>query len=737
MKLAWFTPFTAASAIGTVGRAVAGAIQRDYECEVDIWTHQTDDLHSTDLRIRHFDSDRISPSELADYDYLVYNLGNNLHNHGPIYEVSQRYPGIVVLHDHCMHHFFAGYYFCHKKDTAAYLRAIESLYGPSAGQKAAQGLAKGHPLHEGDEVADYLFWEPCIANALAVVVHSQFAAELVRAKSPLPIACPTLPHRNYDELERIIPTLDRGRTAEDGKVHLLTLGHVNPNKRVHVVLDVLGKNPDLRKQIVYHVIGPLGDKRYATTLNDEVVKYGLESCVEFLNYQPDDVLQQHLCKADICINLRHPVFETGSASLIEAMYFGLPTIVTDTGAYRDTPESAALRIPVDGEAEHLERAVRSLVTDASLRRRVSHNAREHAWRNCTPESYAKKLFDLLQVLPEDAQVGRHFFGRLKQELREMGYGRGSVAIGQIATEVARFGAGLLDLSQGRPHPPCKPASMLRKTKRAARTFCFVHIPKTGGISVAGVLDRYFRPNEICPVVYIEDLVRLPRELLPRYRLFKGHFCNYLGEFLSGDVDYLTFLRNPIDRVVSWCQFTRGDPGLGYEEVHRRCPTLVEFVRDPEIGPLLRDVQTLSLIADSKLHSLDWIPKQGYLNRFEMLRVQRKLLSRLASVPDEVLLERAKKRLAECAFVGLTERMDDSMQLMCHTFGWPQPAGIPRYNVSRARIPAHELTEDAVAAIRQVTALDHAIYAEAQRIFEERRQRMIESQRMSTAEVCAA
>jgi len=269
-------------------------------------------------------------------------------------------------------------------------------------------------------------------------VHSQFAAVLVRAKSHLPMATPMLPHFQYGELDKIIPTLDRGRPGDDGKVHLLTLGHVNPNKRSHAVLDVLGRNPDLKNSVVFHLIGPLTHREYAQSLHDRVARYGLGSTVEFLGHQPDDVLYEYLCKANICVNLRHPVLETGSASLIEAMYFGLPTIVSDIGAYRDMPESSLVRIPLQDEEKSLEQAIRSLVTDADRRRQLSQNAREHVRRHCTAEIYAQKLLGLLDLLPNDGDVRTRFLGRVKRELIEMGHVRGSSAIGPIASEISRF-----------------------------------------------------------------------------------------------------------------------------------------------------------------------------------------------------------------------------------------------------------------------------------------------------------
>jgi hypothetical protein len=42
---------------------------------------------------------------------------------------------------------------------------------------------------------------------------------------------------------------------------------------------------------------------------------------------------------------------------------------------------------------------------------------------------------------------------------------------------------------------------------------------------------------------------------------------------------------------------------------------------------------------------------------------------LRNTSEDHLLRIATQRLAEFAFVGITERMTDSVNLLCYTFGW--------------------------------------------------------------------
>jgi hypothetical protein len=65
---------------------------------------------------------------LKTYDVIVYNMGNNAEFHAGIYEVMQRYPGIIILHDYVLHHFFAGYWLDKKEKPELYFKIIREQY---------------------------------------------------------------------------------------------------------------------------------------------------------------------------------------------------------------------------------------------------------------------------------------------------------------------------------------------------------------------------------------------------------------------------------------------------------------------------------------------------------------------------------------------------------------------------------------------------------------------------------
>jgi hypothetical protein len=89
-----------------------------------------------------------------------------------------------------------------------------------------------------------------------------------------------------------------------------------------------------------------------------------------------------------------------------------------------------------------------------------------------------------------------------------------------------------------------------------RRSCFLHVPKTGGSSLTAALAASLGPH---------DFYQLPSDragkvpvarLLERYRAVAGHFTMAHLEPVSSSAFLFTFLREPVDRVVSLFHFYR-------------------------------------------------------------------------------------------------------------------------------------------------------------------------------------
>ncbi len=433
MKIAWFTPFSNDSAIGKYSQSITNELIK--KCDVDLWLSTScTDIHSTELKIFYYRPDDDLSKKLKDYDFIVYNMGNNLPFHRDIYEASNKVRGIVILHDFVMQHFFAAYYQSNG-NRDAYVCEMERLYGADCKDIANDSInGKKTPLWETDKMMDYPFFEKAIEGAHGIVVHSGFHAERVKKRFLVPVSVIYHPFYSYSDAinNNHLRRTDIG--IPEDKILILTVGHVNPNKRVDKVIEVLGKHKELAERVIYVIVGPYNHQRYYSELQSIIERYNLNSVVRFAGYQPDDVLHAYLMNADIVVNLRYPTTEGAPWSLIEQLYFGRPLIVNNTGFYSELPDSCVLKVDVDEkEEENLYYALRNLINDGDLRKRIGMQGRQFANENFTPQRYCENFIEFLKKVKYWMPVLK-LIDTVSMELSLMGVSD-SVIVDVIAGEI--------------------------------------------------------------------------------------------------------------------------------------------------------------------------------------------------------------------------------------------------------------------------------------------------------------
>lgn len=431
MRIAWFTPFTKKSAIGKYSNIATECIAQ--QCEVDIWTFHNEDLWETNRTIKIFNKNNPEIiNELNQYDLVIYNMGNYIDFHLEIYEVSKMVRGIVILHDFVMHHFFTGYYFVYKNDPSLYINVMKELYGDEAGDLAAQSIQGNHfpPIWETNKVTEYPFIEKLVENALGVITHSHFHRENVAKVFNGPISTINFPFNVEKEYEK-------SELNNSDYVKLLTVGHVNPNKRVDRVIEAVGQDQLLREKINYTIIGPYENNEYFSGIIDIINKYKLQNKVRFLGYQTEESLFRHMKEADIYVNLRYPTYEGASWSLLEESGNGKPILVTDAGFYSEFPDNTLIKIHQQTEIEDIKLNLRRLIDNKKLRDELGDNTRAYILEHFTNENYRDKFLNLVnQIISQKPMI--NLINRVSNELFNMGIVDDSKIVNKITDELFVF-----------------------------------------------------------------------------------------------------------------------------------------------------------------------------------------------------------------------------------------------------------------------------------------------------------
>ncbi|MFX0095956.1 MAG: glycosyltransferase family 4 protein [Candidatus Hodarchaeota archaeon] len=406
MKIAWFTPFSEMNGISRYSRLITQELVN--RCNVDLWISEDSHLLPTELKIFHYHSHDDLSRRLNQYDFLVYNMGNNLDFHKDIYEISKKQRGIIILHDVVMHHFFAGYYLTHKQDQNGYAHDMERLYGKNGKIIATKSLTcKCVPIWETEEVIKYPFFEKAIEGAIGVISHSYYAINKMRLK--FSGVAEVLYHPCIFDREN---TSVNRRKADLGipedKILMVTVGHVNPNKRIDKVIEIFGKKKDIAQKAFYCVIGPKNQAQYIELLQSLIKKYKLYNSVKLLGFQSDAIVSAYMQNADIFLNLRFPAIEAASWSLVEQLSLGKPAIVTDTGFYAEIPDDCVIKVKRNNEKKDIYRALKRLMEDEQLRNVTGTKAKNFVLENFTIDQYRDKIFAFLKKLGNSKSVQRHF-----------------------------------------------------------------------------------------------------------------------------------------------------------------------------------------------------------------------------------------------------------------------------------------------------------------------------------------
>jgi glycosyltransferase involved in cell wall biosynthesis len=187
---------------------------------------------------------------------------------------------------------------------------------------------------------------------------------------------------------------DRTGPARGDEFQILTIGQVNPNKRVASVIQAIGNSPLLRDHTSYRLVGHVQPEAM-NELSALAERCGVKLII---SGAVDDLTLAHAVdESDVISCLRWPTLEAASASAIEAMLYGKPAIVTNAGFYKEIPDSCALKVSVENELSDLQSALELLFRDQSQRKAVAASGQQWTRKVFTAENYAWELVKTVEA----------------------------------------------------------------------------------------------------------------------------------------------------------------------------------------------------------------------------------------------------------------------------------------------------------------------------------------------------
>lgn len=316
------------------------------------------------------------PARVARYDAVLYAMGDNARFHGYIYEMLQRFPGLVILHDTTLHRTMIHLAFSPVRPEM-YLEEMRYAYG-MADVRIAQQVVAGF----GEEyVKRFPFIERVVDHSLGVIVHNDYARLQVQRHCPharvtqinqhffLPPGFPR--HTDVSAL--------RARWNLEGRFVLGSFGLLVPHKRLDTCLRAFARFQERHPGAIYLLVG---SHPHDFDLPGLIRELGLDEHVVLTGWMDPVSFTQHMYLVDIGIHLRYPHVGGTPFTPLRLMGLGIPTLLSDIEPLAEFPEGVCAKVIPDAFEEDTLLALLAYLADHDdVRRELGENGmrwiREH------------------------------------------------------------------------------------------------------------------------------------------------------------------------------------------------------------------------------------------------------------------------------------------------------------------------------------------------------------------------
>ncbi len=229
---------------------------------------------------------------------------------------------------------------------------------------------------------------------------------------------------------------------------------------------------------------------------------------------------------------------------------------------------------------------------------------------------------------------------------------------------------------------------------ANHTLIFIHVQKTAGTTLKHILNERYRGKTVATItrnlnhpdlndILLDDFKSMPDYKKRKLKFVRGHIHFGIHEYVANPYNYITILRDPVDRVISLYYFilqNKNTQSQDYVDGVLQSKDLADYVAQGFAGI---DPVICQFLKKSELESIT--------DRRRRLEVAKENLERNFSV------------------IGDSARFDESLILVKRLLNWKITPVYMKANVTKNRPLAGDLSQSAIDLIHQFHENDIEFY----------------------------
>ena len=334
----------------------------------------------------------------GEFERVLYHFGNS-HAHQHMFELLRDVPGTVVLHDF----FLSGVLDNLEREEylpKGFLHALYDSHGFS-------GLLSHRKEGRNPSIWKYPLNKAVLDHANGVIVHSDFSRDLARAWYGEDAAAgwrtiPLLRGRPdgaaSDAARAAARSAARARLGlQPDEFVVCTFGMLGSTKLNAELLDAFLASPlgaDSHCRLVY--VGANDPGPYGAALAERIAASAAPERIGITGFVDAGAYADWLAACDSAVQLRSATRGETSASVLDCLLYGVPTIVNAHGASAQLPDDVLLKLPDEFDIAELAAALAGLQADAAAHSRLAHSALKHMAAHHAPQHVGSLFRDAIE-----------------------------------------------------------------------------------------------------------------------------------------------------------------------------------------------------------------------------------------------------------------------------------------------------------------------------------------------------